>query len=718
MKKILFVCLIMLVAMSLFVACGNNEQKHTHEFGEWDVTKNPTCTEEGTKVRYCSCGEKQSEVVVALGHTPAEATIENKIDATYEADGSYDEVVRCSTCNEKLSETSHVIPMLKHTPADAVEENRVEATCYSEGSYDTVVYCFDCGAELERTTHTIDKIAHTPASAVEENIVDSTCYSVGSKDMVVYCSVAECHKELERSTESIGKKSHTPATAVEENRIAPTFEKDGSYQMVIYCSVAECHEELERTTHTLDMLVHHPGSVVIENEVAATCTKEGSYDEVVYCLDDNCGHKELSRKTIVVPIVAHTNGAAVEENRTNATCYSEGNYDSVVYCSVCNTELSRNKVTLQKIAHTPADAVVENLVNATCTTNGSYDEVVYCDVENCKVQISRTTKVIAALTHTMNTSTGKCECGIKLSEASVKIDEITTYYMTLSEAVTAASKGTKKSPALLTIQKDIKLVETYQTISSGVLTIDLNGYEISSEKPRDYGTLYINGGNTNVTITDSGTGGKIVNSGFAGSVIYISGGTLNISGGSISSSSTGYGVNAWHSTIIITNGIIKGGMQAVDVYNCTLNISGGELIGSRYSGGVYADQSTVDISGGKVSYNVSVRDSSLTISGGEFTSGDDCYRCMSISNSTVVISGGSIWGKSVDISSHNSSIMLTLTNGKTEGATFPGGIKVEDTTLNDILDEGVAYWQGDIMLKVGDDATEITGNNVIIKAEN
>lgn len=413
MKKAPIICMLLLAIVLLFAACGGNDNPlsnnegnnneapvHTHSFSEWDTTVNPTCTEDGTKVRYCSCGEKQSETVVMLGHTPADAVIEDKVDATYEANGSYNEVVRCVTCGEKLSEVLHTIPMLKHVPAEAVTENVMAATCYGEGSYDTVVYCSDCDAELERTRHIIDKIAHTPDNAVEENFVDSTCYSDGSKDIVVYCSVTECHAELERNIETISKKAHIPAIAVEENRVEATFEKDGSYQIVIYCSVAECYEELERTTYTLDMLVHHPGSVVIENEIAATCSKTGSYDEVIYCLDDNCGHKELSRKTITVDVIPHINGAAIEENRVDATCYSEGRYENVVYCSVCNTELFRNTVTLAKISHVPADAVVENLVNATCTTDGKYDEVVYCGVAECNAQISRATKIIDALGHT------------------------------------------------------------------------------------------------------------------------------------------------------------------------------------------------------------------------------------------------------------------------------------------------------------------------------
>ena len=138
-KLIIGIAVGVVAVVAIVLAIALSGESHTHEFGEWDVTKSPTCLAEGEKARYCSCGEKQTEVVVALGHTPADAVIEDKVDATYDADGSYNEVVRCMTCGEKLSESAHIIPMLKHTPAEAVTENVIDATCYSEGSYDTVV---------------------------------------------------------------------------------------------------------------------------------------------------------------------------------------------------------------------------------------------------------------------------------------------------------------------------------------------------------------------------------------------------------------------------------------------------------------------------------------------------------------------------------------------------------------------------------------------------
>ena len=44
------------------------EQPHEHAFGEWTVTKEATCTEAGSRERVCECGEKEIEVIPALGH--------------------------------------------------------------------------------------------------------------------------------------------------------------------------------------------------------------------------------------------------------------------------------------------------------------------------------------------------------------------------------------------------------------------------------------------------------------------------------------------------------------------------------------------------------------------------------------------------------------------------------------------------------------------------
>ena len=48
-----------------------------------------------------------------------------------------------------------------HTPAEAVIENEVEATCTKGGSYDEVVYCSECNEEISRMQNFTDKKGHT-----------------------------------------------------------------------------------------------------------------------------------------------------------------------------------------------------------------------------------------------------------------------------------------------------------------------------------------------------------------------------------------------------------------------------------------------------------------------------------------------------------------------------------------------------------------------------
>ena len=43
-------------------------KSHKHKFGEWEVTKEPTCTEEGEQRHICACRKVDSEKIVPTGH--------------------------------------------------------------------------------------------------------------------------------------------------------------------------------------------------------------------------------------------------------------------------------------------------------------------------------------------------------------------------------------------------------------------------------------------------------------------------------------------------------------------------------------------------------------------------------------------------------------------------------------------------------------------------
>ena len=217
-------------------------------------------------------------------------------------------------------------------------------------------------------------------------------------------------------------------------------------------------------------------------------------------------------------------------------------------------------------------------------------------------------------------------CGtmdITSAVASTTVGGTTTYHLTLDAAIQAVKSCTAEDEAVVKLLKNIALGNSHQTIGSGVFTIDLNGFEISSTMSGG-GTLYIWDDGTDVTITDS-----------------------------------------------VGTGKISGVFAAVDSCWSNVTICGGSLIGQKR--GVYADRSNVTICGG-------------SISGGDY-----------------------------DIYFSGATVKLTLGEAGV-GATFPGGIFIKNTTLENILGVGAAYWLDNKMLVQLDSYTNITGGDVIIKA--
>ncbi len=89
MKKLLLLCTVLLLLVTL-VACGGDE--HTeHAFGEWNITTPATCINEGVESRTCSCGETETRPVPATGvHV-------------YGTDNT------CTSCGERLAFTDGLV---------------------------------------------------------------------------------------------------------------------------------------------------------------------------------------------------------------------------------------------------------------------------------------------------------------------------------------------------------------------------------------------------------------------------------------------------------------------------------------------------------------------------------------------------------------------------------------------------------------------------------
>jgi hypothetical protein len=190
-----------------------------HDFGEWTTAEDPTCTVPGVRRRTCrrsGCSAEEEESIPATG---------------------------------------------VHQASAPVRENEVAATCLGEGSYYEVVYCSSCGEEMSRTSRTEAALGHDFGEWTTEE--DPTCIVPGVKRRT--CRRSGCGAEEEESIPATGE--HKASAPVRENETAAGCESAGSYEEVVYCST--CGEEMTRTSGTTAALGHDWGEwEVIE---AASC---------------------------------------------------------------------------------------------------------------------------------------------------------------------------------------------------------------------------------------------------------------------------------------------------------------------------------------------------------------------------------------------------------------------------------------------------------------
>lgn len=111
-----------------------------HEYGEWNRTKEPTCTRTGEEKRVCiKCGQTETKEVDPLGHIWGEWYVER--EATETETGL---MIRfCQREGDTDYRETQVIPKLEHVH-DMVEHPAAEPTCTADGN--TAYWeCSKCG---------------------------------------------------------------------------------------------------------------------------------------------------------------------------------------------------------------------------------------------------------------------------------------------------------------------------------------------------------------------------------------------------------------------------------------------------------------------------------------------------------------------------------------------------------------------------------------------
>ena len=279
-----------------------------HAYGDWTVTKEATCTEDGSKEKICAnCGDKITETIPAAGHVwEDEYTVD--MEASCAEEGS--ESIHCSVCDAIDETTVRVIPKKEHAYGDWTVTK--EATCTEDGSREKV--CTNCG---DKVTETIVAIGHIWE---DEYTVDkeATCSEEGSES--IHCSV--CDAIDETTVRAIAKTEHAYGdwTVTKE----ATCTEDGSREKV-------CTNCGDKITETIPAAGHiWEEEYTVDKE--ATCSEEGS--ESIHC--SVCDAiDETTVRAIAKTEHAYGDWTVTKE----ATCTEDGSREKV--CTTVETRSRR-----------------------------------------------------------------------------------------------------------------------------------------------------------------------------------------------------------------------------------------------------------------------------------------------------------------------------------------------------------------------------------------
>ncbi len=260
----------------------NSSRIISHTYGEWEVTKQASCTESGTKVRKCGvCSKTESDTISSLGHNfSTEWTTDKK--ATCITAGSKSK--HCTRCSATSNDTT--ISASGHTWGEWVTEKK--ATDKTEGL--SARKCSECGL---KETQTIAKLAadgHTHKFGEWRIIKAATCKEKGNATRL--CSV--CKEQEQKDLLATG---HQVGEWVE---VSATCTSDGTRERI--CVI--CNETEKITIKALGHDFENP--VVIkeptDNEKGikqGKCKRcgEETTEEIPALLSDNASNTDSNKKT-------------------------------------------------------------------------------------------------------------------------------------------------------------------------------------------------------------------------------------------------------------------------------------------------------------------------------------------------------------------------------------------------------------------------------------
>lgn len=190
-RNLLFALILMLFSFSLF-SCGEElSLENEHSYGEWKITKTPSCTDEGERSKTCSgCGDVIIEELLPTGHE--EKTLPAVLPTC--TDKGLTEGKLCSVCGEILLQQTE-LPVLPHSFGEWFTFK--EPTCTEDGERRKVCDCGFYESSVIKAEHkyvltdcSVPRICDVCGEAEsaplghdfgEWTVIESTCEEQGSR---------------------------------------------------------------------------------------------------------------------------------------------------------------------------------------------------------------------------------------------------------------------------------------------------------------------------------------------------------------------------------------------------------------------------------------------------------------------------------------------------------------------------------------------------------
>ena len=331
---------------------------------EETVTKEPTCTEIGTKTVVCELGHEYKLTVPATGHVNTIKTAAKAATCTEDGNEAYWTCSDCgkmfldSACTKETEDPS--ISMLNH---DLTQHEAKAATCTGIG-WDAYVSCGRC----DYTTY--KEIAALGHNAPKVEAKTPTCTVDGNKEYW-YCDKCEVYfADKDFLTSYDGKPVIAAAHDMENfDEVPATCTEAGSR------SGGKCKNcDYTEGAGVIAPLGHDKTRTAAK---AATCTEDGNIDYWTCAICEKSFSDEACTKEVTAEgTVVKAKGHELKHNEAVAATCTAGGNDEYWSCEVCSKLFAdaEGKNSIDAVPVTKAlghDLAKIEAVAATCTEDGN-----------------------------------------------------------------------------------------------------------------------------------------------------------------------------------------------------------------------------------------------------------------------------------------------------------------------------------------------------------